>query len=298
MLIHIGYHKTATSWLQQCYFAKHPDYAFLDDPSGIGAALVLPHDLDFNPRQARGYFDPAIEQARRDGRTPVISFERLSGNPHAGGYDSKVLADRLRATFPDARILIVIRAQVEAIGSLYRQYVRIGGLCNLAEYLNPPRDYKLPLFRLEQLCYDRLAEYYVRVFGSERVCLLPYEQFRATPEAFLGAIAAFAGVSVGGEFPVEQRVNRGLSGPALELWRWANRYDGGVSVHPLRPRAPRLAERLKRLATWLDARAIGHRAPERLRELIAEQVGGFYRDSNRRLEQRFALGLARYGYDL
>ena len=31
---------------------------------------------------------------------PVITQERLSGSPHSGGYDSQVIAERLRAGFP------------------------------------------------------------------------------------------------------------------------------------------------------------------------------------------------------
>jgi len=48
---------------------------------------------------------------------PVLSAERLSGNPDSGGYDSVHVAEYLAATFPEARVLIVIREQADMLVS-------------------------------------------------------------------------------------------------------------------------------------------------------------------------------------
>jgi hypothetical protein len=53
----------------------------------------------------------------------VITDERLSGNPQSGGYDSRELADKTPRTFPDSKMLIVVREQTAIIYSSYKQYV-------------------------------------------------------------------------------------------------------------------------------------------------------------------------------
>ena len=54
-----------------------------------------------------------------EAKVPVISHERLSGYPHSGGHDSKEIAHRLAAVFPNAKVVIVIREQKSMILSNY-----------------------------------------------------------------------------------------------------------------------------------------------------------------------------------
>jgi hypothetical protein len=74
---------------------------------------------------------PEFERCERGGLIPMVSSERLSGNPHSGGYDSAVLAERLHQVFPGARVLVMIREQRSMILSSWAQYVRVGGACLL-----------------------------------------------------------------------------------------------------------------------------------------------------------------------
>lgn len=67
-------------------------------------------------------------RAAESDSTPVLSAERLSGNPHSGGYDSLQTAKRLHRLFPQAKVLVVVREQTEEILSCYNQYVRAGGV--------------------------------------------------------------------------------------------------------------------------------------------------------------------------
>ena len=62
----------------------------------------------------------------------MVSFPRLSGHPYSGGYDSRMIADRVAEVFPEARILIVIREQRSMIVSTYKQYVNAGGEARLS----------------------------------------------------------------------------------------------------------------------------------------------------------------------
>ena len=110
-------------------------------------AFVHADPFAFDAATVRQTFWPGIEKASARGLVPVLSAERLSGNPHSGGYDSVQIAERLATAFPEGRVLIVIREQTEMLVSAYKQYVKVGGAGTLRQYATPSSDVpRVPLF--------------------------------------------------------------------------------------------------------------------------------------------------------
>jgi hypothetical protein len=297
-LIHIGYHKTGSSWLQQLFFPGHPQLAGIADQGAIWSRLIEPHDLDFEAAACRAAFQNDLEAALAAGRIPVVSSERLSGNPHSGGYDSGRIAERVAAVFPGARILIVVRRQPDMLSSLYRQYVRAGGICTLAEYLDPVRDGRMPLFRPNHLCYDRLVARYRALQGAERVLVLPYELLAADWRRFLGELCEFLCIPRYESAALERRVEPSWGDVAVALKRRVNRWHGADSLYPVTPRWPRVTgalftdiRRLDQVA-WLRGLDLGYR------RRCADFATGRYEDSNRRLQELTGLSLSEHGYPL
>src|SRR3546814_8368538 len=95
-----------------------------------------------------------------------------------------MIADRLRETFPDARILIVIREQRALIRSMYSQHITDGGTGTLGRFLNRPEPGlgRKPWFDPEVYAFDRLIAYYCGLFGAERVLALPFELLAREPQ--------------------------------------------------------------------------------------------------------------------
>jgi hypothetical protein len=225
---------------------------------------------------------------------PVITHERLAGNPHSGGHDSVQTCQRLLKVFPDAGVLIVIREQCAMIRSIYNHYVREGGACTLRQYLDPPMGAKIPLFDLRFLEYHRLIEAYRHHFEG-RVLVLPYEEFTRCPITFCNAIGAFAGapeVSVA----TNERVNVSLNGTVLFAMRMTNRFFGLDNVNPCAwrcsPTLRRLYHRLdralpKRLGMWYERRNA---------RIISQRVGSCFAESNRRTSEMIGMDLSEYGY--
>ncbi len=289
MLIHIGFHKTGTTWLQQRYFSRHPGLSVAMHQSAVWEQLVRPHAL---------VFDAAKVATVESAPSPVISSERLSGNPHSGGYDSKEIADRLFATFPHAKILVVIREQRSMLNSLYRQYVRAGGVCRLREYLDPVRDGRMPLFRYEFLQYHHLIEYYQATFGEHQVCVLPYELFDTNRPAFLNAICDYAGVEHWHPEDADEAVNPSDSDLVTCIKMSINRWHGGDSLYPVTPLLPTLTGSLLRQVNrlnqsqWISKRSIGYASA------CADFADGKYEESNKILQKLVTFDLADYGYSL
>ena len=86
LLIHIGYHKTGTTWLQKSLFCD--EMAGFCQPWTRGEIhkwLILVNALSFDGEAARAYFEPGRRESLGRGLAPVVTAERLSGNPHSGG---------------------------------------------------------------------------------------------------------------------------------------------------------------------------------------------------------------------
>ncbi len=296
LLIHIGYHKTGTTWLQTGLFSDGSrGFTRPWTSQVIRAALVLPTAFEFDPGQARRVFEPELAGAAERALVPVLSDERLSGSPHAGGYDSALIADRLAQVFPEARVLAVIREQKEAIYSTYQQYVRDGGAASLEKYLAPRNPAEVPQFRFSHYEYHHLIAHYRKRFGADQVLALPFEWLRSDPGRFLDAISGFSGVPAGGS-PPTGRQYPSMSALVIALKRWANRW---LVRNALNPAAPlyvkdheRRFERLERAVPGWLSRPLERRS----RAHIARVVGDRYGASNAATSALVGVDLAALGY--
>ena len=297
-VVHIGYHKTATSWLQQQFFPRLGGRVALFGLDRLWGELIAPSPLEFDSLRCRRYLADLL--AAHPASVGVFSAERLSGNPHSGGYDAAEMANRIRASFDEARILIVVREQVAMLVSNYKQYVRMGGICTFEEYLFPPRDGRIPLFRLDNFRYHHLVEHYVRLFGERHVLVLPYELLSTDRAAFARRVLDYAGLD-GVELPepgTDVRVNVSLTDLQTRLKRRVNLLGVGDSLYPVRPRAPWLSGPLFRLIDRLGATRVGRRPAGAFRERAASAAGDRYASSNRRLQRHVPYDLAAFGYRL
>jgi len=297
-LVHVGYHKTGTTWLQTGLFADEaPGFVRPWDSKAIRGALVLADPFGFDAREARRSFAPGLGGAARRGLVPVVSDERLSGSPHAGGYDAALLAERLAAVFPEARVLLAFREQVELIHSIYKQYVRDGGVATLAGYLHPRNPAEIPQFRFGHFEYDRPIRRYRELFGDDRVLALPFELLAADERAFVDEILAFCGLQPGADYRPGVRYPA-LGAATLALKRWTNRLAVRNALSPAAPLYVKDHERRFERLDRLVPRGLSARRERRERAAVAEAVGDRYAESNRRTAELTGRDLAAMGYRL
>jgi hypothetical protein len=313
VLVHIGYHKTGTSWLQHFVF---------DDPaSGYGSVghespshpvrrLVAEHPLHYDRRKIRRAFERLIRKVEAQGLLPVVSLERLSGNPYAGGHDSCQIADRLHNALPDARVLVVIREQRSMVAAIYKQYVKAGGTASLEQFLRPPTDRSAlgNLFDFRFYEYEHLIAYYHRLYAPENVLVLPFEQFVRDGRGFVERIAAFAGRPIPkalmAALPYESRDNRSVSALSIAALRHVNRLAPRTELNPgpavESGAAQWLTKRLKKpnVLERPFARSVAASADARLRRIVDETVGDRYAESNRRTAELTELDLPSYGWPI
>ncbi len=313
MLLHIGYHKTATTWLQKHVFFAADNDAFhvltprAGHPRELANHFVRAADegllspFDDNQTAVADALQATLQATRGMPGTPVLSDERLSGNPHAGGFDAARIATALHASFPGADVLIVIREQKAMTLSCYFQYLSIGGTRSLETYMLDRYDRRIPGFSFANLDYLLLVERYRALWGAERVHVLPYELFAACPRAFLDRLERITGRTIRvPESSLRVRENANLRPGAAYSLRWLNRFRFCASVNDYSPWCTPLTRAAAnagfRLLSKLGSRARDARLLEHLRAKIEARVGDRFGESNARLAALCDLDLARYGY--
>lgn len=303
LLLHVGYHKTGSTWLQKVFFCNAArGFAQIGRPRhNIAQDFVRPDVFDFSPAYTRELYAGCQDAASAKGLTLVVSHERLSGYPGSGGYDRKQISERLAEVFPGAKVLIVIREQISLICSMYSQYITDGGGLTYKEFFNWPEPGlgRMPYFRYSFYEFDRLIDQYQTLFGKDNVLVLPLELMSRDHEQFLASISRFCGHD---PQPVGQMELANEKRPYVmqQCQRIANRLlsrnELGADMLINLPSLPKRFARLRPLFETLVPAALDSRLHSRLKEKVSAAAGARYYESNRRTCLLTGLRLDLYGY--
>ncbi len=303
-LVHIGYHKTGTTWFQKRLYPAVRGHRALPRRL-VQEALLLPSTFAFDAAAARR----ALGADEAD-RPLILCEEELSGNPHSAGMrgaQTKDVAERIAAALPEAEMVIFIRNQVDLAAALYRHYVREGGTYGPRRYLLPARyrtdvarhPFKFPVFDLGHLDYRGAIAHYARLFGDARVHVFPFEAFRADPPGFVADYCERLGLDVDLAALDYRPDNEGLGSLALGLGRVLNRfsYRSVLDKHWwLRAISNKLRSNPP---LWLMRAGLGgprQSARALLGDALADEIAGRFTGANRALAARWALPLDQLGY--
>ena len=302
-VVHLGFHKTATTWLQKELFP-----------------LARSHDLV--PRKAveRAFIDPPgmhfdAEKARRElalegrNRPVLLSEENLSGYLHNGGLHGLLapeIARRLNAVLPDARIVIFIRNQFDILRASYAQYVSGGGTFGAHRYFDTARwvrgaltrQWKAPGFQFEHFEFDRLVAHYDSLFGRDQVHVYPYEWFHDR-RALIARMERDLGITFESLPERGKRANRSMGLPGLVLMRGVNLFTRQSVVNKDCIMDVPGGQVLRHAAKAVVSRIPGfNRRPAALPQDIRDRISAHYPESNRRMCALRDLPLEELGYPL
>ncbi len=299
LLIHIGYCKTGSTWLQQWVFPSQRLGFMSVRKSPFRSEIVMPHDLSFDADTARARLQRHLAPPLDEGLTPVLSTERFSGRLDLRLHDSARIADRLAALFPDARVLIVVREQKAMILSTYGEYVTQGGMLPLESYLAGGWWWSQQPFELEQFEYDLLVSRYQGLFGQENLLVLPYELFRRDGLTFVSRIIDFAGArpepGAIESLPFRLVVYPATPPLTIAAKRQLNRF-ARQSIKPFE--GGKLVRAVATQVGKISPAVLNTRLRRRMEEAISSAVGDHYRESNVRTSRLIGIDLAEYGYDV
>ena len=302
-IVHIGYHKTATSWFQGSFYPKVKNAAYLERKR-VREAFLNPTAFRFDAEWARTVLET-------DGR-PILCEEDLCGHFENGGMLealSKDVAYRIHRVFPDAQIVIFVRNQPDMIRASFLQYRRSGGTKSLKRFLFPYENerwlrgkrFKKPLLTLDHFAYQHLVAHYQAVFGAENVHVYCYEEFRADPKAFADRFRERFNLSVDLDEVDFRPRNDAFGRVSLRLARWLSPFTRWDS--PERPQfLPVLPKKVTKTfltafnRTPLAGRSYSNRSL--FGERLYRELNDRFVDDNQVLARITGLPLAQYGYPM
>lgn len=307
-LIHIGYPKAASSFLQQVLFNNESFgfYKIFDVPSVEALEqFSLINGFEFSVSKCNQVFRAEIIKAVKKSLIPVLSHERLSYDHNLHQYNTKEIANRIYQTFPNALILIVIREQTQMICSLYREYIRNGGTLTIKQFLgdNLQRKGWRKFFELDILEYYYLINYYQKQFGKENILVVPYEFLEKNPEIFFQRILSFVKIN---NSPILQELNKishtkvrvGFKLMALSLQRQLN-FFCHPPIYGEKPSSRwQLVTKIIPKVDSLCPMIINNKIEENVKNFIVERVGNYYTHSNKITGELIGVDLKSLGYKI
>ena len=197
--IHVGLPKTATTSLQEKVFAAHPGVAYLGPKADypefdkVMATLSFAESLNYDAARSARIVKDLLSSFTYEEKPLVASYEVLT----AQGRDRRLKAERLKALFPNARIVITVRRPEDMLVSMYFQWLKgFGGkrleAPSLEAWLDQDwRDaWRGNFLRLQ---YEKVLELYRSLFGRENVLLLFFEDLVDDRAKFARQLSEFIG---------------------------------------------------------------------------------------------------------
>ena len=294
-VIHIGFPKAASTFIKRAVFSRVTRDLVI--PRGKLFALLRSEHL--NVGHCRELFSG---QLQHPSDPLVISNEALSGSFWSDdGMD--LIAQNLQRVFPDAKVIIVLREQLDYITSAYNYSITQG------RYLPP---YEAFLARHEEqlmrkLQYDRIVSRYLELFGDQNVAVLPFELIKVDREAFTRELTTFIGAEprYAGTPAIE---NRSLKGAKLvNAVRRANRIMSPIVALETRAKQLLRGEHHQLRSQWESysaqqlvvstlCRVVQDRGDVQVPCSFAKRARRVFAESNRRCGELITRDLARYGY--
>lgn len=184
IIIHIGYHKTASSYLQSVLKQQaNVNFIFLAGKN----REILDHVERKQGFKKEILVNWVKEQIKFPNEPIFLSHEELSG--HSLGWDiidPVMVARNLKAAFPSAKILIVLRKQEDYIISSYTSRV-----VNKGRETRSFKDFMMQdgiLDMYNKLLFDQLISIYEEFFGKENLHIIPFELLKVDKHSFFQAI--------------------------------------------------------------------------------------------------------------
>ncbi|NNE28127.1 MAG: hypothetical protein HKN16_00720 [Saprospiraceae bacterium] len=288
MIVHIGYHKTGTTFLQNRVFPflegiDYKEYHTSEERLRPIFNFTTPEYLDW---KKKNHVDSSINS--------LYSYEGLVGTMGLGTYNLEI-GNRLKES-GFQKVIITIRRQDRMLESVYRQYVQQGGVLKPQAFISDSR-----YFRWSYLDYFPLIDHYAQLFGPENILILTQEELKSNQNDFVQRIVEFCG---SGKYTPLQEIsgrksNRSLSYFSIKTLRVLNHftYNFYRPSHVLTKRISTWKFRLlfqRYLDPWFMLKVSG--AKKFYSEALAKKVRLMFRDSNEELEKKFKVPMLAMGF--
>jgi len=285
-IIHIGFIKTGSTWLQKQFFpfVKNATYC---DRKFIYYKFIKPDNREFDQKS----FLNEISEIST-GRT-IISHESITGGIYMRPDKRIELAHRLKSVFPEGRIMIFIRNQSDIIASVYSMHTLVGETRTVTNFMfNKKLAKKTGIestFVFDFLKFDRIISLYQELFGKDKVDVFLYEDFAENNFRFLDELIKGYGLEIDSKslnFKGENPRLRMNIQKILRITNHFSKHDIKLEGKPYFVNIPGWEFISLRIAKSLDnLKVFGHRPSDI--EILGEEnykfINDYFRESNNKL---------------
>jgi len=300
VLLHVGYQKTGSTWLQRNVFSKE-NLGFgsnLDHENhDIYHDIVLRNEFTFDAESVGEKYSHYLEGFFKKSLVPVISHESFSGDFINGRYYGKQVAGRLKQAFPNSKVLITIREQKSFVLSAYLFYLFQDGIERIEHFIGVGKESPgfVPICRTEYLEYHHLYQTYCDLFGKENVLVLPFEKLKKDNNSFVKDILQFCNMNK--IYPINaEPANVNLSVGVLLIKRYFNHIARIGSYNRPPSILLRLARKVIKGLEYFIPEAVNTYFKTNLQKYINEYVQSKFVESNLKLGNLIGIDLKQYGY--
>jgi hypothetical protein len=316
IILHIGYHKTGTTFLQKSVFPNNSEIFYLGR-SWISNKLEryffdfsFINDSDFDAKIMNDRFSEIVDEIVRlqkidiaQKKVLLISHESLHSGSDYFGLRIQEQADRLKQVFPNAKIIIGVRNQLKMIESNYTNYIHHGGKLSFNNFFNQSKLYNNGL-RLK-LRYDHLISLYFNYFKKENVHVMVFEDVFSNNKIKLTELNAFLNIETRVKYN-QAGINKKLSKSSINFLRLLNKvlakdfnaqYTNRLRGHQT------FLERLrwyviKILKNIEDLKIVPFSTKNNVFLNVAQinKAEAYFEESNRILSEQIQIDLKQFGY--
>lgn len=255
IVFHVGFPKAASTTFQKGLFSKHSEIVNLGIyPTGnIGKdsredipvdmpffkdlrikkmyqSLTKEDGVNFDDDAAKKLFSSLIEDYGNNNSTIVFSNESILS---ARFSNPEIIekARRIQIICPQAKILIIIRSQVDMLKALYRDHPFDPRTLDISPRAVSFTDWlkiqiETPYLSLiNTLLFHKVLKKYEQLFPKDNILIVPLELLKVNPEIFVKSLSDFLEIN-----PIEvflafkaKHENQGISDLGNQYRRWRSR---------------------------------------------------------------------------
>jgi hypothetical protein len=319
IIVHVGYPKAASSTLQKHLFSKHPEINYLGlyptnylgratkdvdysapylsnpDIKAFYKEILISGSAQYSENKAIALYEKGPKKHFDSSRVNLLSHEKFLASYFAYN-DVTEKAKRLKQIVGKAKIIIVIRNQLELIKSQYRDWpfdprnIRFGKTVSFHNWVSTAIRYDDELKIIKSLQFGNVAKCYSQLFGYENVKILCMEKLSLEYNEFVNEISGILSVDpkISRELLLNKHENSSVSRNmnTLRMWRRNTKFIRAAG----KILSPAIKKRvLQRLET-------GGKADYKLNKKFVEKLQGIFNDSNNFIAEKWALPLESLGY--
>ena len=228
--IHVGLHRTASTFLQVKYFPMVPNSNYISQLDIVEELVAITTTSEFlwQTTDVKNNTVKSLSKKINAEKINILSAEALSGFPFLKSINRSLIFERLYEIFPNAKLILGIRAQDKLLQSYYSLYIREGGTLKFEELLNNQKrgffgytiyDSLIETLDLDTLKYNLIIKELNGLFGVKNVHVFLLEELQESERA-IERLSDFLNVEV--LINREEKVNAKFPLNALRVIRVLN----------------------------------------------------------------------------